>query len=144
MVLLRVSPASQPLHAVANNSIILISVCSANRGVEEDVCCVAECADRRIPGSKRGGRAGLWSLLLAIFWSKSDDTFSRMAAKVSFKCLLLAKFREYNNQSAMENADWIPLVTALPPAPEAIKTSKTIKTMVARTKVMRKIESNDV
>ena len=43
----------------------------------------------------------------------------------------------------MENVDWKPLVTALPPVPEAIKTSKTIKTIVVRTKVMRKIESSD-
>lgn len=43
--MLKVSPASQPLHAVANNRRVVISVCSANRGVEEDVCCVAECTD---------------------------------------------------------------------------------------------------
>lgn len=45
VVMLKVSQASQSLHAVANNRRILTSVCSANRGVEEDVCCVAECAD---------------------------------------------------------------------------------------------------
>ena len=72
VVMLKVSPASQALHAVANNRIILISVCSANRGVEEDVCCVAESTDCRVPGGKRGGREGLWSLLLAIFWNREQ------------------------------------------------------------------------